>query len=149
MFRGASLVRSLQRQPRQAFFFNRCFSVGFMKSHEWVKMDGDVATIGITKFAQDALGEVVFVDSPDVGATFGEKETVTTLESVKAVGEVYAPAALEIVEANGKLGDTPSLVNEGAEDDGWLIKAKFTGDKPKLMTREEYDAYTASLGDDH
>merc|ERR1712078_569718 len=121
----------------------------YTKTHEWIKTEGGIVTIGITNYAQDALGEVVFVDQPDAGATFSEKETIVTLESVKAVGEVYAPADLEIVEANPAFADNPQMVNEGAEDKGWLVKAKLTGQLPKLLTRQEYDAYVASLGDDH
>jgi glycine cleavage system H protein len=146
MFRAHSLLRVAGRtQPRQFFASSRLFSTVYTKTHEWIKTEGDTVTIGITNYAQDALGEVVFVDQPDAGATFSEKETIVTLESVKAVGEVYAPADLEIVEANPVFADNPSMVNEGAEDKGWLVKAKLTGQLPKLLSREEYEKHLESL----
>merc|ERR1711994_972378 len=105
----------------------------FTKSHEWLKVEGDVATMGISDFAQGQLGEVVYCDLPDEGATFSSKDTICTLESVKAVGEVYAPADCEVVEVNEKLHDEPALVNNAPEEDGWLIKFKITCDMPELM----------------
>jgi glycine cleavage system H protein len=146
MFRAHSLLRVAGRvQPRQFFGSSRLFSTVYTKTHEWIKTEGGIVTIGITEYAQDALGEVVFVDQPDAGATFSAKDTVVTLESVKAVGEVYAPADLEIVEANPAFADKPQLVNESAEDKGWLVKAKLTGEMPKLLSREEYDKHLGTL----
>merc|ERR1719492_723922 len=114
--------------------FVRAFSdFKFTKSHEWVKVEGDVATMGISDFAQGQLGEVVYVDLPDEGATFSVKDTLCTLESVKAVGEVYAPVDCEVVEVNEKLGEEPALVNSSAETDGWLVKFKVTGNLPGLI----------------
>merc|ERR1719273_2055727 len=109
--------------------FVRSFSdLKFSKTHEWVKVEGDIATMGISDFAQGQLGEVVYCDLPDEGATFSAKDTICTLESVKAVGEVYAPADCEVVEVNEKLGEEPATVNSSPEADGWLVKFRFTGD---------------------
>merc|ERR1712187_438226 len=111
------------------------------KTHEWLKVDGDAGAIGISDFAQSQLGEVVYADLPAEGTTIAEKETIVTLESVKAVGEVYAPADCEVVEVNGKLGDEPATVNSSPEADGWLVKVKFSGDLSGLMDRPNYDKH--------
>merc|ERR1712182_13370 len=109
---------------------SRTFSSGlyYTKTHEWLKLDGDVGTIGISDYAQDELGEVVFADLPDEGKEFDTKEVICTLESVKAVGEVYAPGPCEVLEVNSALNDEPALVNEKAMSDGWLVKVKYSGD---------------------
>merc|ERR1719150_602561 len=130
--------------------FVRSFSdVKFTKTPEWVRLQGDVATMGISDFAQGQLGEVVYVDLPDEGATFDAKDTICTLESVKAVGEVYAPVGCEIVEVNEKLGEEPAMVNSSAEDDGWLVKFKVTGGAiDGLMDRAAYDKHVESEAKD-
>merc|ERR1711948_243406 len=118
----------------------RMFSdLKFSKTHEWVKVDGDVATMGISDFAQGQLGEVVYCDLPDEGATFSGKETICTLESVKAVGEVYAPVDCEVVEVNESLSDEPALVNSSPLEDGWLVKVKYNGETSGLMDQAAYD----------
>merc|ERR550537_393952 len=119
----------------------RSFSLFYTKTHEWLKIDGDTATIGISDYAQDELGEVVFVDLPDEGKELEEKDVIVTLESVKAVGEVYAPGPCEITEVNTALNDEPSLVNQKAMADGWLVKVKFSGDTSGLMDQAAYDAH--------
>merc|ERR1719223_949661 len=120
----------------------RCFSdVKFTISHEWVRSQGDVSTLGISDFAQGQLGEVVYCDLPDVGATFSGKDTLCTLESVKAVGEVYAPADCEVVEVNETLADDPATVNGSPEEDGWLVKVKFSGEPSGLLERAAYDKH--------
>merc|ERR1719223_639672 len=120
----------------------RCFSdVKFTISHEWVRSQGDVSTMGISDFAQGQLGEVVYCDLPDVGATFQAKDTICTLESVKAVGEVYAPVDCEVIAVNEKLSEEPAMVNSSSEDEGWLVKFKFTGDVSELMDRPAYDKH--------
>ncbi|HTN09930.1 MAG TPA: glycine cleavage system protein GcvH, partial [Acetobacteraceae bacterium] len=91
----------------------------FTKDHEWVRLDGDVATVGITEHAQDALGDVVFVDLPEAGREVEEGESIATVESVKAASDVYAPLAGTIVEANSTVADEPGLVNRSATDEGW------------------------------
>lgn len=98
----------------------------YSKEHEWLEVDGDTATLGITDFAQQELGEVVFVEMPEAGATFDAGEEIGTIESVKAVSDIYAPVACEIVEANGELDDAPEVVNEDPHGKGWLVKIKIT-----------------------
>merc|ERR1719181_1886499 len=120
----------------------RSFSdMKFAKTHEWIKVDGESGVLGISEFAQGQLGEVVYVDLPSEGTILKGKETIVTLESVKAVGEVYAPADCEVVEVNEKLNDEPALVNSSPEEDGWLVKVKVTGDLSSLMDRIAYDKH--------
>ncbi|CAJ1395218.1 unnamed protein product [Effrenium voratum] len=121
-----------------AFRLRGFSAVRFAPTHEWFKADGDSATMGISDFAQGQLGEVVYCELPEVGAKFSAKSTLCTLESVKAVGEVYAPLDLEVTAVNEKLQDEPATVNSSPEDDGWLVKVKFTGDVNSLMDREAY-----------
>merc|ERR1740133_501202 len=112
----------------------RTFSdVKFAKTHEWLRMEGDTAVLGISDFAQGALGEIVYCDLPSEGATFSAKDTICTLESVKAVGEVYAPVACEVVEVNEMLSEDPALLNTEPEGNGWLLKLKVSGDLPAEM----------------
>merc|ERR1711972_1132639 len=107
----------------------RSFSdLRFAKSHEWFKAADGKGTLGISDFAQSALGEVVYCDLPSEGASFSAQETICTLESVKAVGEVYAPVECEVVAVNESLADEPVLVNSSPLEDGWLVKVKYTGD---------------------
>merc|ERR1719198_1565919 len=132
-----SAVKRTAMAPRlnQPMFLGgyRCFSAKYTKTHEWLRADGDHYVMGISNFAANALGEVVYCDLPSEGATFDAKETLLTLESVKAVGEVYAPAGCEVVEVNSKLDEEPALVNSGAEGDGWLLKLKVDGGLPDDM----------------
>merc|ERR1712048_8333 len=133
---SAQLLRAVRTQRSKALksVSLRAFSsVKYAKSHEWFKVDGNNGVLGISDYAQGQLGEVVYCDLPDVGATFSKKDTIVTLESVKAVGEVYAPTDCEIVEVNEKLNDEPALVNSSPQSDGWLIKVKFTGDLADMM----------------
>jgi glycine cleavage system H protein len=112
--------------------------------HDWVRMDGDTATFGITWFAQDALGEVVFFDPPDVGTTVTKDESYAEVESVKAVSDVIAPMSGEIVEVNTSLEDTPETINEDPYGEGWLVKVRVSdpSEKDALLDR---DTYTATL----
>merc|ERR1719387_3338680 len=119
----------------------------YAKTHEWITVDGDKATIGITDFAQDELGEIVFADLPDAGSVLDAGDTIVTLESVKAVGEVYAPLSCEVIEANSILSDEPALVNKKAESDGWLVKVKISGAPEGMMDRAAYDAHVAAEKD--
>merc|ERR1719384_1518742 len=122
--------------------FVRMFSdFKFAKSHEWIKIEGDVATLGISDFAQGQLGEVVYCDLPDEGASFSAAETICTLESVKAVGEVYAPVGCEVVAVNEVLSEEPATVNSSPEADGWLVKLKLSGDASGLMDRDAYEKH--------
>jgi glycine cleavage system H protein len=94
--------------------------------HDWAKIDGDVATFGITWYAQDLLGEVVFYDPPEVGATVAKDEAYAEVESVKAVSDVFAPLSGEIVEVNAALSDGPERINDDPYGDGWLVKVKLS-----------------------
>merc|ERR1740117_2288853 len=102
--------------PSQAVFFRAFSDVKFTKTHEWILHKDGTATMGISDYAQNQLGEVVYVDLPDVGAKFDEKQTIVTLESVKAAGEVYSPADCEVVEVNEKLAEEPALVNSSSQE---------------------------------
>jgi glycine cleavage system H protein len=112
--------------------------------HDWVRIDGDTATFGITWFAQDALGEVVFLDPPEVGTRVTKDEPYAEVESVKAVSDVIAPMSGEIVEVNTALADKPETINEDPYGDGWLVRVKLSDDSEKdgLM---DAAAYSASL----
>ena len=117
----------------------------FSKDHEYVFVEGDVATIGITNHAQEQLGDVVFVEVPEIGRTVGIGEAAAVVESVKAASEVYAPIAGEVVEANGELEGNPALVNEDAEGAAWFFKLRVsdTGQLSSLMSREQYTSMVA------
>ena len=103
--------------------------------HDWARIDGEEATFGITWYAQDALGEVVFFDPPEVGATVSKDHAYSEVESVKAVSDVFAPLSGEVVEVNPALEDTPEKINEDPYGDGWLVKVKLsdTGEVDSLM----------------
>jgi glycine cleavage system H protein len=94
--------------------------------HDWARIDGETATFGITWYAQDALGEVVFYEPPDVGATVSKDQAYTEVESVKAVSDVYAPLSGEVVEVNEKVSESPELINEDPYGEGWLAKVKLS-----------------------
>jgi glycine cleavage system H protein len=94
--------------------------------HDWARIEGDVATFGITWFAQDQLGEVVFVDPPDVGATVTANDTYAEVESVKAVSDVFAPLSGEVTEVNAGLSDAPELINDDPYGQGWLVRVKLS-----------------------
>ena len=117
----------------------------YSKEHEWVQADGDVATLGITVFAQSELGEVVFVELPEVGASFGEGDEIGTIESVKAVAEIYTPVSGEIVEVNSDLEDSPEIVNDAPHKEGWLVKIKMSSpdEMSNLMNAEAYEAFVS------
>ena len=113
--------------------------------HDWAKIEGETATFGVTWFAQDALGEVVFFDPPGVGTTVTKDEAYTEVESVKAVSDVIAPMSGEIVEVNTALGDKPEGINDDPYGAGWMVKVKLSdveGEKAQLLDR---DAYVATL----
>ena len=110
----------------------------YTKSHEWVRMDGDTGTIGITDHAQDELGDVVFVELPDAGASFDAGESFGTVESVKAVSDLYTPVGGEVVEVNSALEDVPENINEDPYGEGWIVKLRIT-DEPDLLSPQEYE----------
>jgi len=115
----------------------------YAKSHEYVNVEGDIATIGITDYAQKELGDVVFVELPQVGTELEANEELGSIESVKAVSELFAPVSGEVVEVNEDLAEKPELVNTDPWGDGWMIKVKMsnTDDLDELMTAEEYEEY--------
>ena len=112
--------------------------------HDWAKIHGDVATFGITWFAQDALGEVVFFDPPEVGKTVSKDEPYAEIESVKAVSDVVAPLSGEIVEVNTALADKPEVINEDPYEAGWMVKVKLS-DPSEADALLDRDAYVESL----
>ena len=122
-------------------------SVKFSKDHEWVSVTGDIATIGITNHAQEQLGDVVFVELPALGKKVVRGGDAAVVESVKAASEVYAPLTGEVVEVNKELEGDPSLVNRGAEGDGWFMKLKFSNpaELADLMDKSTYDKFVATL----
>merc|ERR1740129_2647567 len=115
---------SARGAPRAAS--TRSLATHFASSHEYAKVEGGVATVGITDYAANALGDIVFVDLPEVGDEVEKGEAFGAVESVKAASDVYAPISGEVVEINGALEDTPDLVNSSALEDGWFIKAKMS-----------------------
>ncbi len=112
--------------------------------HDWAEIDGDVATLGITWFAQDALGEVVFFDPPEVGSSVTKDEPYAEVESVKAVSDVIAPLSGEIVEVNGDLGDKPEAINDDPYGAGWMVKVRLS-DASEVDSLLDAAAYTATL----
>jgi len=110
----------------------------YTKSHEWVRIEGDTATIGITDHAQDELGDLVFVELPEEGDTFDAGESFGTVESVKAVSDLYAPVGGEVVEVNSALEDAPENINEDPYGEGWIVKLRTT-DGADLLSPEEYE----------
>ena len=112
--------------------------------HDWARIEGDEATFGITWYAQDALGEVVFYDPPEVGATVSKDQAYTEVESVKAVSDVFAPLSGEITAVNDKLGESPELINSDPYGDGWLVKVKLS-DTGELESLLDVDAYKGLL----
>ena len=118
----------------------------YSKDHEWVKVDGDECVLGITHFAQEELGEVVFVEMPDAGQTFDAHEEIGTIESVKAVAEVYTPVGCEIIGSNDALNEAPELVNEEPHGKGWLVKIRLSSreELTGLMDAAAYEKFAAS-----
>jgi glycine cleavage system H protein len=115
----------------------------YSKEHEWIRLDGDVATVGITHFAQEQLGDVVFVELPAKGATVKQFSSLGVVESVKAASDVYAPISGEVLERNVKVIESPELVNSAPYGDGWLIKVKLAneGELAKLLGPGDYRSH--------
>jgi glycine cleavage system H protein len=118
----------------------------YSKDHEWVAVDGDVATIGITDYAQHSLGDVVYIDMPRVGDKLSPHEAFGSVESVKAVSEIFTPVAGEIVEVNDGLNDTPEAVNNDPYSAGWMIKVKMDnpGEADAMLAAVEYEEYLSA-----
>jgi len=118
----------------------------FTKDHEWLRLEGNIATVGITAFAQEKLGDLVFVDLPTVGATFDKGAVAATVESVKAAADVYAPVAGEVTAVNDRLVEEPGLVNAEPTGNGWLFKIRPADatEVDALLDEKAYDALTAT-----
>ncbi|RYE35303.1 MAG: glycine cleavage system protein GcvH [Hyphomicrobiales bacterium] len=119
----------------------------YSKDHEYIRIDGDVGTVGISDYAQGQLGDVVFVELPSVGKALSKGGEAAVVESVKAASEVYAPVSGEVVEVNGELEAAPGTVNEDPAGKGWFLKIKIkdTGELDALMNEAEYQDYVKSL----
>ncbi len=118
----------------------------YTKQHEWIDVKGDTGTIGITDYAQHELGDVVFVELPKVGAKLSAGKALGTVESVKAVSEIYSPASGEVIEVNGSLGDSPESINKDPHGAAWLVKLKLSnaGEISSLMDAAAYEKFIAS-----
>ena len=121
-------------------------SIKYTEDHEWVKVDGDIAIVGITEHAQDALGDVVFVELPEVGKTYAQKDVAGVVESVKAAADVYMPVSGEVVEVNQALADEPSLANSDPMGAGWFFKVRLSqpDEVAALMDEAAYDTFQKS-----
>jgi glycine cleavage system H protein len=117
----------------------------YTKSHEWIRIDGDIATVGITPFAAEALGDVVYVEVPEAGKVLAKGKEAAVVESVKAASEVYAPVSGTVTEGNQALADDPALVNKDAAGDGWFFKLSIAdkGEFAELLDQAGYDALVA------
>ena len=114
----------------------------YTKEHEWLKVEDGVATVGITAFAAESLGDIVFVQLPDTGSAITAGEVFGEVESTKSVSELYAPVSGEVVEVNGTTSDTPEVINSDPYTEGWLLKVRLTGDVPDLLDAAAYAAHT-------
>jgi len=121
----------------------------FAESHEWIKIDGDLGMVGITDFAQKQLGDVVYVELPEIGTVFDFHQSFGVVESVKAVSDIYSPVAGEVVEVNSGLNDSPEFLNEDPHGKGWImkIKVKDKSELQKLMSPSEYERFLESQED--
>jgi len=119
----------------------------FTKEHEWIDVDGDIATVGISDHAQAALGDIVFAEVPDAGRELAKGDDAAVVESVKAASDVYAPVSGTVIEGNQDLADDPSLINSDAEGDGWFFKMRLSdpGELEGLMGEEEYRDWCETL----
>jgi glycine cleavage system H protein len=119
----------------------------FTEDHEWVELEGEIGTVGITDYAQGQLGDITFVELPAVGQSMAKGDSIAVVDSVKAASDVYTPVSGKITEVNEALGDAPELVNSDAEMGGWLFRVKLAdpGELGGLMDKAAYDAYVAGL----
>jgi glycine cleavage system H protein len=123
-------------------------SVKYSNEHEWIRVEGDVGTVGISQYAQEQLGDVVFVDVPQAGRKIAKGESVAVVESVKAASDIYTPASGEVTEGNAALGDAPGDINADPMGKGWIFKVKLgnPADLDGLMDQAAYDDFVKSLG---
>jgi len=119
----------------------------FTEDHEWVELDGDIGTVGITSYAQEQLGDIVFVDVPEEGKEVTKGDEAAVVESVKAASDVYSPVSGTVIEGNSALADTPGLVNEDAEGDGWFFKLTLSdpSEVESMMDEAAYEAFVSKL----
>jgi glycine cleavage system H protein len=119
----------------------------FTEDHEWVDVDGDIGTVGITDYAQGQLGDIVFVDVPEEGKTVAKGDEAAVVESVKAASDVYSPVSGTVIEGNADLADNPGLVNEDADGEGWFFKLTLSdpSELEDLMDEAKYEAFVAKL----
>ena len=125
---------------------DRCYS----KEHEWLKIEGDSATIGVTDYAQEQLGDIVYLDLPEPGTTIAQFEKMGEIESVKAVSDLYTPASGEVLEANQAVVEKPELVNSDPHGDGWLLRIRLSdpSEADALLSAADYDAFIAAEQND-
>lgn len=119
----------------------------YTEDHEWVEVDGDTGTVGISEYAQSQLGDIVFVETPDEGKEVGKGDDIAVVESVKAASDVYSPVSGTVIEGNSALADTPELVNEDPEGDGWFFKLTLTdpSEVESLMDEAKYADFVSKL----
>jgi len=122
-------------------------SLYFTKEHEWIRVEGDVATVGISDHAQEALGDIVFAEVPDAGRSLNKGDDAAVVESVKAASDVYAPVGGEVIEGNAALADDPSLINRDPEGEGWFFKLKLSdaSELDRLMSEADYREWVKTL----
>ena len=122
-------------------------SLYFTREHEWIRVEGDVATVGISDHAQGALGDIVFAEVPEAGRTLNKGDEAAVVESVKAASDVYAPVAGEVIEGNPAVADEPSLINSDAEGEGWFFKLRLSdpAELEELMDERAYREWVATL----
>jgi glycine cleavage system H protein len=125
--------------------FNTPANLQYTKSHEWVRIEGDQATIGISDYAQDSLGDVVYIELPEVGASYDAGTIFGAVESVKAASDLYMPIAGEIIEANQEVIDSPELLNSDPYGAGWLLKVRVTAESNELLDASAYEQYVNSI----
>ncbi|HEU5011258.1 MAG TPA: glycine cleavage system protein GcvH [Roseiflexaceae bacterium] len=125
--------------------FNTPADLQYTKSHEWVRIEGDQATIGISDYAQDSLGDVVYIELPEVGASYDAGTIFGAVESVKAASDLYMPIAGEIIEANQEVIDSPELLNSDPYGAGWLLKVRVTAESNELLDASAYEQYVNSI----
>jgi glycine cleavage system H protein len=123
-------------------------STRYTKDHEWIRLDGDTASVGISNYAQAQLGDIVYVELPAIGKQVGKGEEAAVVESVKAASEVYAPVGGEVIAVNTELEASPGTVNEDAENAGWFLKLKVANaaELDELMSEEQYKAFLDTIG---
>ena len=122
-------------------------TVKYTEDHEWIKIDQKIGTIGISKHAVDELGEIVFVELPEINSTYNQKDEFGSIESVKTVSSLYLPVTGKIIEVNNELENNPELINNSPEENGWIVKIEIENDSEtaNLLSKEDYNTYLESI----